>query len=66
MTVQHTLIADVCLVQVLDAEPVKKLKISQQLRSMIQACATIHGQEFQIAMGRVDPAITGQMHAIIG
>lgn len=51
--------------QVLEAEPLRRLKISTFLRDQLQAAANVHGPDFQAAMSSLGEGLSQQLQTVL-
>ncbi len=61
---RHAL-APLCCAQLLESDPVVQLKLSAVVRDSMKQCAAVHGDTFQAAVTRLDPAISQQLQAML-
>eukprot|EP00898_Chlorokybus_atmophyticus_P004539 jgi/Chlat1/5086/Chrsp33S05017 len=52
--------------QLFNSDPINNLRLGAVLKEKLSACASVHGEAFQAAMSRVDPAILGQLQQFVG
>jgi len=51
--------------QVLEAEPLRRLKISTFLRDQLQAASSVHGSDLQAALGGLGEGLGQQLQVVL-